>query len=312
MDTLNKILLENIGIDFRFGDYLGMQHMLCEVHGYVPNLDEYLECIMNEVSLHIPELIKQGCIQFKIDESAFASMENKFFDMAMFDVVLAVGNRISNVCSYRHGESGIVNGKKFVKFEICLSDNTLLELISTINKSVSHELLHAYQDMSTIEKSGTRMSDTFNIDRYGRIIRAYNNSCHNGNRDIRELTLLLYTTEPIEMNAFIGELKADLRTNHKFINGSRKAEEAIKSTETYKKLLFCWNILDKLRDNTDENKRLKIVQVYNEIFETNIKSYKKIVKLIASRVERFSNHVLERASKIAYDVFAEKKPINIK
>jgi hypothetical protein len=239
-------------------------------------------------------------------------MKNKFFDMAMFDVMLAVGNRISNVCSYRHGESGIVNGKKFVKFEICLSDNTLLELISTINKSVSHELLHAYQDMSTIEKSGTRMSDTFNSDRYGRIIKAYNNSCYHGNRDIRALTLLLYTTEPIEINAFIGELKADLRTNHAFIDGSRKAEEAIKSTETYKKLLFCWNILDELCDNTDENKRLKIVQVYNDIFETNIKSYEKIVKLIASRVERFSNHVLERASKIAYDVFAEKKPINIK
>lgn len=310
--VLSKILLENIGIDFRFGDYLGMRHFLFEVHGYVPNIDGYLECIHDALNPHIHELVKNGHVHFKFDESAFNDMPDKFFDTACFDITLTIGKKVDNDCFYSQDESGIVNGKKFVKFEAVLSDTTLLGLLSTINVSMSHELIHAYQDMSTMEKSGRRIGDTFDQERYGRIVKKYTFSRYEESRQIQELLWMLYNTEPVEINAFVGEIKADLKSNRDFISGSRRAEEAIKGTETYKRLALCWGILDNLKHITGPEEQSDVMNAYNDVFMTNVKSYNKFIKRLTARVERFSNQVMERASKIAYDIFAEKKPCIIK
>lgn len=310
--VLSRILLENIGIDFRFGNYLGMRHLLCEVHGYVPNIDDYLSCIQDAVSPHIHELTKDGYAHFTIDETAFSRMPEKFFDTTLFDITLTIRKKVEDDCFYDQDNSGIVNGKKFVKFNVLLSDTMLLDLLSTINISMSHELLHAYQDMSTLEKSGRRLSDTFNHESYGRVVKKYTCSRYEGSRQIQDFLWMLYNTEPVEINAFVGEIKADLQSNMDFIDGSRKAEEAIKATETYGRLKGCWDILDKLKNTTAPSEQHDIIHTYNEVFGTDVKSYGRILKKLTARLERFSNQVMERASKTAYDIYAEKKPCVIR
>ena len=309
--VLSKILLENIGIDFRFGEYLGMRHLLCEVHGYVPNIDDYLWCVSKAIDPYITELIKNGCVYFTFDESVFDGITNKFFDTAMFDVVLVLGPQNYSECSYDIESSGIIDGKKFANFNINISNGNLLDLMAEINRSVSHELMHAYQDLSTIDKSGKRMTDTFNQERYNRMVKMHY-SQNNGNIYVQELLSMLYNTEPIEINAFIGEIKADLQSNRGFINGSRKAEEAVKGTDAYKRLMSCWETVEKLRVLEDSENKHRIVKAYNDVFGTSIKSYNRIIKRLTARVEKFSNQVMERASKIAYDIYAEKKPCLIK
>lgn len=305
MDTLAKILRENIGIDFLYGKYDGMQHRLDEVHGYVPNLEEYLDCIAKACYNEFTELIKIGSVNFTIDESAFADMEKKFFDNALFNLTLSIGPSSETMSAYKESESGIYNGKKFVKFEINIEEPTLIDLIGSLNRIVSHELLHAYQDMSTIEKSGRRSSGTINTQRYSNIVQAWRQ--YRKYPYMEELTLLLYNTEPIEINAFIGEIKSELLNNKEFIDGSKKAEQAIRETDAYQRLDNCWNTIETFSELTNKTDIENIVFVYNEIFDTKIQSYQKIIKTLISRVERFTNKVMEQASKIAYDVFAEKK-----
>lgn len=309
MDTLDKILLENLGIDFRYGEYYGMKHMLFEVHGYVPNIDTYIDCISDAIYPHIHDMVENGYANFTFDESAFDRMEDKFFDTALFDVTLALGKNIYNECSYDEVSSGIADGKRFIRVAMNVSDENLMDLMASVNKGVSHELLHAYQDMSTLEKSGRRITDTFDKKRYNRIVRMYRGQ---GDGHIHELLWMLYNTEPIEANALTAEIRAELQSNRDFIDGSRRAEEAIRNTETYGRLKDCWDTIEKLRGVTDTHVQDSITDVYNSLFGTNMKSYGKVVKRLTARVERFSNHVMERASKTAYDVFADRKPCIIR
>lgn len=300
--VLSRILLENLGIDFRFGNYLGMRHLLCEVHGYVPNIDDYLSCIQDAVSPHIHELIKDGYAHFTIDETAFSRMPEKFFDTALFDITLGIGGSPNRRGSYIPSGSGIVNGRRFVRFSINVKDRTPLETMNTLSIVLSHEMLHAYQDMSTIEKSGRRMGDTFSTDRY----RANKLALTSTNDFIRKLGFIVYNTEPMEINAFIGSMKAELEADKDYIDGSKRAEQAIKGTEAYRRLKNSWELLGGLQSIRQAHDRKTVLQAYNDIFGTEERSRDRMLNGLRRRLERFSNQVMERASKIAYDVFAGK------
>ena len=304
MDTLGKILLENVGIDFYYCQYDGMQHRLDEVHGYVPNLDKYLDCVSKACCNKFIEVVEQGFSHFTIDETAFADIEDKFFDTAFFDITLSIGDPSNNTSDYDQMNSGIVNGKRHVEFCFDISDSDIISLTPTMLNSVAHELIHAYQDISSIEKSGMRLTDTFDMDRYVKITKT---ARFGQSQTAREFAFFLYNTEPSEVNAFIGEIKPALLSNKKFISGSKRAEEAIKETETYRRLMDCWRFLNQLEIITNEHEIDILLQTYNKIFGTTIKSYGKMLKKLRARVERFSNKMMEQASKIAYDIFSEKK-----
>lgn len=302
MDTLDKILLENIGIDFRYGLVDGFEHRLDEVHGYVPNLDSYLDCISKAVHPHLADLVADGAVHFEVDETAFADMPEKFFDTALFDITLGIGGSPSRRGSYIPSGSGIVDGRRFVRFSINVKDRTLLETMNTLSIVLSHEMLHAYQDMSTIEKSGRRMGDTFNTNRY----RANKLALTSTNDFIRRLGFIVYNTEPVEINAFIGSMKAELEADKDYIDGSKRAEQAIKGTEAYRRLKNSWELLGGLQSIRQAHDRKTVLQAYNDIFGTEERSWDRMLKGLRRRLERFSNQAMERASKIAYDVFAEK------
>jgi len=183
------------------------ERFLTEEHGYVPELDNYLQCFREA----LPEKYTPGKV-FTIEDNAFQSISNLFFK----DITIQVGVTYSESATNTFPQGRYLADKAFFyKKEkkllypvivLLYVTNSGAEVEDKLVESFAHELTHCYEDYQRGLKNSDSLSDT--------VTQGYA-SCIQYGKDAQPsekiLKSILYFLNKQEQHAYVGELKAALQ-----------------------------------------------------------------------------------------------------
>ena len=191
-------------------------------------------------------------------------------------------------------------------FYVSAKGSDVVDMIDAIEKSIAHELTHAYNDYEVFINSGgrLRLGDVF--------LQGYDSNASKSFSAIRSnVGDIVYFTDESERNAHIAQIKQELENYDGLMSNSMSMTNAIKSTETYGKLMMTIDMLANIRkaldidsNATDKNIFLKTVNtITNNKFRTCEQAYNFLKHRVANAQRKF----YQQAPKIAMDVFMNKK-----
>lgn len=294
-------------IDFEFHPF----KPLYESRGVVDNIDEIVNAFVNMVEDQIIELyvsdkpyIKKSYNNF--NQTYIKSGVKPFFNSFKLDLVFCKREK----SGYKGGvncDSVIKNERgeyiSYPKIFFQISANSILESIRVFKFCLGHELTHAYGALMYAIKNGKDQFDSvFNKNKYGKIVSERSSAIQN----VAATADMLYNLSKIERNAYIAQLRQELLDKKDYIVNSKSAFEAIKSTESYRRLIKMEENIDiinsdKLSDNTKKELRLSL----NSIMDKNFTNFEQVKSYYNKRWEKWKKVYLTKASKIAYDIYSE-------
>lgn len=193
------------------------------------------------------------------------------------------------------------------KIEINIDDNDENSGFDKAKRTLGHELIHAYEDWCrrTNGKPGI----------YNRNYDTIERALRDQSRVNRIVGLLLYLTEPTEVNATIGQILPELESAYgKFISKSDdeeslikpnntkgydvdKALEDLKSTDAYR----CYNVVRTYTSNLanieSDDWRKIYVDAFNRIGGFDFNNYGELRKFILDRCDKYTKKFENRAWK---------------
>ena len=115
-----------------------------------------------------------------------------------------------------------------------------------------------------------------------------------------------YRLSRIEMNAYIAQLKQELQLLAVMINDSKSAFNAIQRTRSYQQnFLWIEKNIAVLNSMDDLETQSYIISDTNRIADKNFTNYNQVLKYYNERWFYYKKEYLTKASKIAYDIYAE-------
>jgi len=308
--TFDSLLDEHLYRHFMI-EQSGYNSSILESHGYKDNISDIVQALYKVIK---PDVYGMG----HGDEKVFT-----YKDMSIFDGVDVFFTGFSLTIDITYGSEDIEpksSGKYSEKSHIEFVDGSVrfvpimfvravgpsdIDLIRIIGKSVSHELMHAYNDYEMFVTSGgkKRLGDAF--------LQGYSSIAQNSPNDIENcIDKIIYFTDRSERNAHIGQLKHELETYQGSYGDASGVTKAIKSTESYSKLTEAIESLNTIlkivsEDKTD-NSRNNVIKVVNRLTKNNFKRYRPAIDFLKDRVMSARQKFEEQSTKIAYDVFREK------
>lgn len=182
------------------------------------------------------------------------------------------------------------------------------EIRNVFGFAIGHELTHLYNMLQyAIKNNENGYNNVFDKNKYRNISNTMSNPFFEKNTKI--IAQILYTLTRIERNAYIAQLRQELLNQEELITDTNSAYEAIKNTESYKRLLFLEkniNILFSEDLNNSETTKTNILSTLNKTMNKKFTNFEQVKKYFLRRWLKWKKAYLSRASKIAYDVFLKK------
>lgn len=295
-------LQEHIHITYLFRN--SNEYFLTEEHGYVPNLNVYIECFKKA----LPEKFTSGKI-FWIDDTAFSAIKDRFFKNIQIQVGVTF---VADATGYPKGQ--YLSGRAFFSEKTNQLWNPIItllyvtgsgaDIVSRLTEAFAHELTHCYEDYQRALKGRNSLSKEYDdyekVTKYG----------ENAKPSEKFLKGILYFLNKSEQHAYLGELKIALQKGT--VNQLKTSEGIISLLEN---TLF-WNnycvaerAIERLRMNNFKREitRDNMIKCFQEIYpDTKVKNFHELAKNLITRWNRWDRKFKNTIGKIAYDVYLEK------
>lgn len=312
-------------IEFRLGNIKNidsrinegrLSQKLWEMHGLMNNMDDYIRAVRNFIDKNIPDNTKDVYVlSMTREDFPFET----FFDIANITINIDTTDDVCDFSgSYQSGKSGWVSKDTYVIKTTFDFSGRKEDVLTVCDKTVAHELTHAYDDFSRRRLSHKKTDDLLKASIKSSDF-AYNTKLDN--KDVYEHTvsLLTYYLQKWEINAYIAQARFELMQYMVGASSSEEAMEAIKKTrvyknikdmkDTYKLLLSLENIPEmKERITNAFNKtrtRSHITNTLYQLHNTPIVSYNQIMKILGNKIRKSEKQVMRVLPKMAYDIYCE-------
>lgn len=293
----------------------GYKTSILEAHGYQDNISDIVQALYEVI---VPDIcgLKEGERKiFKYDDmSLFKGIKVFFSGFNLMINVLCDPSKKGPFSEGYYNERSFLNfidGK--LVFVPSISIKAVgpddVSLIRVIGRSIAHEFMHAYNDYEIFIESEykKRLDDSF--------LKGYSTVSKNSPNQIENfIDKIIYFTDRSERNAHIGQLKKELENYEGSFIDAVDVTNAIKSTETYKKLMEVMECLESIQmlvhvddsENGSKKRREQVIKVVNFLTKNNFKRYRPAIDFLKHRVMSAKQKFEEQSTKIAYDVFREK------
>ena len=284
------------------------ENILRESRGVVGGVHETVRDLVNAMSDQVMDAFKGNEPVSKEYSSRNVAVGSTFFKN--FNISITVQK--SDDLRYRGGLvvdnsfSETTDGKARCHPEINLKiqAKTPEEAMNVLKFALGHELTHAYNIFKYAEKNGIRLlSRNINTEQGYQKIQTARNSVVNNESAIGTV---MYLLNRMERNAYIAQLKQELNEKSDSIVDGNTAMEAIKSTESYKKLSQIASFLDQLRmGELTQTTKIWLTRYTNNVTGKNFTTYEQVLRYFTGRYEKWKKKYMITASKIAYDIYSE-------
>lgn len=160
-----------------------------------------------------------------------------------------------------------------------------------IARALTHELLHAYEDLNRRINKVDSLQDVFDNDFYKKTLKS----------DNKYYRTLLNNLDKVEQRAYINELSIELETNKfnifkysTFTEAYNAAMMLFATKSSFKIYIEGHNVLQKLYTASDDKKQ-EFVNVYNDVYNSNVNFdviYKRLIKIYSDILNKFRKRIL--------------------
>ena len=287
-------------------------HSILESHGYSDYVSGIIQKLYKRINHDIGSMKINTNKTFIYDDMSLFSGTDVFF--TGFKIIISVDYNEK----YKTDESsGGYNDKGFLEYDgdivkfcpdiiVYAKGSNNLGIRKVIGKTLGHEFTHAYNDyeMFINSKGKKRLGTSF--------LKGYSDMASNSPNPIENnIDKIIYFTDRSERNAHVAQLNQELERHKEPMFTELTFTDAIRSTETYKKLLDvidALNILQNLASSDTSGKnRNDIIKVVNSLTGRKFRRFRSAFDFLRDRVVRSKMKIEEQAPKIAYDIYRKRK-----
>ena len=315
-DTNTQLLKEDALLDahllaeFSFGQPYVRRKPLTEEHGYIGGLSSAFLQIEEKIYNACEGLRNEGdTATITLNESDFERITDKFFDKIVCRIKITKSRKGDETSYYDEYNSGVLDKQRVVRIGIEVQDEDFHSILSRIETCLSHELIHAYQDIIMKQRGrGGIHSDENTVD-YTKINKL---RLHTYQPYIR-LGNILYFLYNAEQNSYIGQAHTELlKKRDTFTNAEGRPNhdairDSIKATECMKVLRYVKGWLTTIRETTDPRLQEEYVKAYRYATGKGKITFNQILKELDYQYYRMESKATKQLSKMAHDIFAEGK-----
>lgn len=303
MDYIDKIILEHISINYRFGLIINDGQMLVESHGNTPYIGKYASGIISIFREKILPYIKDGgTYSERINLPGSLGDFPKFFNSC--DISIAASIRDGGAewqSAYDQHKSHFGEGYGHVKINLSCGASTQEQLESLLATNFTHEISHAYEDFQRSSHNAPSIKKITSDNRYMGSLMVWK---FGSSSNQRTLGKMFYWLNEMELKAIIGQMSTEIRG--KSVKSPNEAFEAVKTTEAYSIFKKLWQNVSYIENCEDEMMRNDILNGYKFITGNAVK-WEYLVSEIDRLWNRWKRKFLQNAGKIAYDYYCEKQ-----
>lgn len=301
MDYIDKIILEHISINYRFGLIINDGQMLAESHGNTPYIDKYASGIIGIFREKILPYIKDGGTYAEnIRVPGMLGDFPKFFNSCDISIIASIRDgKAGWQSAYDQHGSHFGDGYGHVKINLSCGASTQEQLESLIATNFSHEISHAYEDFQRSRHGAPSIKNITSDNRYMGNLMAWK---YGSTANQRILGKMFYWLNEMELKAIIGQMSTEIKG--KSVKTPNEAFEAVKTTEAYSIFKKLWQNVSYIENCEDEMTRNDILNGYKFITGNAVK-WEYLVSEIDRLWNRWKRKFLQNAGKIAYDYYCE-------
>lgn len=315
-DTNTQLLKEHALLDahllaeFSFGQPYVRRKPLTEEHGYIGGLSSAFLQIEEKVYNACEELHNEGdTATITLNEIDFERITDKFFDKIVCRIKITKSRKGDETSYYDEYNSGIFNKQRVVRIGVEVWDEDFHSILSRIETCLSHELIHAYQDIIMKQRGGEGLHSNENAVDYIKVNTLRNHTYS----PYKRLGNILYFLHNVEQNAYIGQAHTEIRRRRdEFTDDEGKTNynairDAIKNSECMKVLNHVSDWLTTIRETTDPHTQEEYINAYKYARGKENMTFKRMLKELDYQYYRMESKATKQLSKMAHDVFAEGK-----
>ena len=301
MDYIDKIILEHISINYRFGIILNDGQMLAESHGNTPNIDKYASGIISIFREKIFPYIKDGgTYAARIKNPGELGDFEKFFDSCDIGIIASIRDgSMSWQSAYDQNESYFSDRNSHVKISLSCAASTQEQLESLIATNFSHEISHAYEDFQRSRHMVPSIKNITSDSRYMANLMAWKFGTSSNQRILGKM---FYWLNEMELKAIIGQISTEIKG--KSVKSPKEAFEAVKTTNAYSIFKKLWQNVSYIENCDDDMTRIDLLSGYKLITGKEV-NWETFVSEIEGLWSRWKRKFLQNAGKIAYDYYCE-------
>lgn len=261
MESIDDKILRHIVCDYQYGVIPNVS-MLNEEHGIVPEIGVYVSCFSSFVESKIFPFIDEGGTYSQTIRNAgiFYPIKNRFFDGCEIEIIASIREGSASWQSgYDQNESFFNESSGYVVIKISAGASDKKQLMSLLCSNFAHELTHAYDDYRSRAAGYQPLKDVTRKSAYKDRVLTWNLG---DTKNKRMLGRVLYLLSPIERNALIGQIAAEL--DGKSTKSPKDALAAIKETTSYKQYLYLKNSVEAINSTTDNLVKQDILSAYTD------------------------------------------------
>lgn len=282
---------------------------LNESHGYITNIDEYIDCIKKWFDNNYQTIIDNGGISCLLTKEDFRDVET-FFTDCKISLDFHIGND-KNIyrCGYEPDKTrtGIRPGTYYIEMVFSINAKDIDSLYQLFMTTFAHELTHAYEDYNRRKNKSLNMLDNVIKSGYtGAVYGMENSPTTNG----RLINKIYYRMSDTELKAIVGQLYADIKGLNLTIYGTVSAMSIIKQTEAwsyYEEIYDNMQVLNSAAIANSPKTQEEIVNEFNKYNKKQVQNYQDFLKLFNTRWTKWSKKFMQQASKIVYDIYTEQR-----
>lgn len=282
-----------------------LQSYIIEKFGMFKEQDELVLTIANAIYEDIKENgIKLGD-EYPFTKNFLEEYDFKFIFFKELYIKYTKNNTAYNLKESKFNEEDCM----FDVIEIDI-DFKVYNTYPKIARALTHELLHAYEDLQRRINKVDSLQDVFDNDFYKKTLKT----------DNKYYRTLLNNLDKVEQRAYINELPIELEANKFDIFKYNTFEEAyigaikfFATKSSFRIYIEGHNVLQKLYKASDDEKQ-KFVDVYNDVYNSNVNFdiiYKRLIKIYADILKKFRKRILD-IFKDYYKKYSEQVENNIK
>ena len=296
MKTLDKILHEHLVLSHNL-----VYRLLKEEHGY-SNVIETIVDVFEQIFLSAASKSRKDFDDGKICRLCRIELgdvfPNAFFSQLEINLTWKKSGKFNLSGGYDVARARFSkeNNDFFVPIKINVSADNVLDIVNEALFTLSHELLHAYEDYNRRVNGSQSLLDYLDKSPYGRAEKFYSSK-----NDYRhKIGFIIESLTSVETNAYV-QMAA---TEMKRLRGEEvePVEKAIYKTSGYIRFNSIYSILKQMAAITDKNEQDKFIKAFNSIY-TNEKAttFYSIIKALEHLFNKRYNRFIIQVSKIYYD-----------
>lgn len=307
---MDRSLLEHLRIDRNyFPRSINLLELLQETSGYVPSIEKIVNRAFSKID---KQFIQEKGYQW-IDLSGPWIGENckiHIFRRSLFNVPSSVKGQADLGSASVNGEGQIQN----MEVHFYIDEDRKID-DSDFKITLHHELTHAYEYLQRSKRIGDlwdkegsskkieKIQDSsVRHDILAKIGKERTNSTGFQKTLLRNIYTCLYMCSPLEQNAFIAQIKAELETKADSLSNFRKAAEAIEQTAAWHNLQTAKKTLNWLQNLEQEKNRIQVVR-WSHAFFGNCKTFNQAIKRISYELDRFERKLKNRLGKMCGEIY---------